>query len=139
MRNAPAILVGYSQTQWKAISKELRFFIDIDQRPLGVSDYGKRTKWNLPNIPKDHRTSEDYAIISRVFHPDTHAMLVELTGITQYGTDAAADLVTNADLLGEVLRGSPAGWQNKNLQIVIHVKVISGAPSSPRVVATHFW
>ncbi len=66
-------------------------------------------------------------------------MLVELTGITQYGTDAAADLVTNADLLGEVLHGSPPGWQTKNLQIVIHVKVIAGAPSSPRVVATHFW
>lgn len=139
LKNTPAILVGYSQTQWKEITKELRFFIDIDQRPLGVSDNGAMTKWNLPNLPKDHRTSEDYAIVSRVFHPDTHAMLVELTGITQYGTEAAADLVTNADLLGEVLRGSPPGWQSKNLQLVIHVKVISGAPSSPRVVGAHFW
>jgi hypothetical protein len=34
---------------------------------------------------------------------------------------------------------SPAGWQNKNLQLVLHVKVIAGAPSSPRVVAAHFW
>lgn len=139
LRNAPSILIGYSQTQWKEISKELRFFIDIDQRPLGVSDHGARTKWNLPNLPRDHRTGEDYAIISRVFHPDTHAMLVELAGITQYGTDAAADLVTNVDLMTEALRDSPAGWQNKNLQLVLHVKVISGAPTSPRIVATHFW
>ena len=69
----------------------------------------------------------------------THAMLVEIAGITQYGTDAAADLVTNPDLMAEALRGAPSGWQNKNLQLVLHVKVIAGAPSSPRVVATHFW
>ncbi len=139
LRSAPAILVGYSHTRWKEISKELRFFIDIDKRPLGVTDRNAPTKWTLPNLPRDHRTEEDYAIVSRVFHPDTHTMLVELSGITQYGTDAAADLVTNADLLGDALRGSPSGWQDKNLQLVLHVKVISGAPSSPRVVASHFW
>ena len=53
-------------------------------------------------------------------------MLVELAGITQYGTDAASDLVTNPDLMAEALRGAPAGWQQKNLQFVLHVKVISG-------------
>src|SRR6266446_5246057 len=90
----------------------------------------------LPNLPPDRRTNEDYAIVSRVFHPDTHAMLVELAGITQYGTDAAADVVTNADLMAEALRGAPRDWRTKNLQLVLHVKVISGTPSSPRVVAT---
>jgi hypothetical protein len=66
-------------------------------------------------------------------------MLVEVAGITQYGTDAAADLVTNADLIAEALRTAPSNWQSKNLQLVLHVKVISGTPSSPKVVATHFW
>lgn len=139
LRTAPAILVGYSYTRWKDISKELRFFIDGERRPIGITDNGAPTKWTLPNLPKDRRTDEDYAIVSRLFHPDTHAMLVEVAGITQYGTDAAADLVTNPDLLAEALRGSPAGWQSKNLQLVLHVKVISGSPSSPRVVATYFW
>jgi hypothetical protein len=64
---------------------------------------------------------------------------VEIAGVTQYGTQAAADLVTNGDLMTEALRGAPAGWQTKNLQLVLHVKVISGSPSSPKVVATHFW
>jgi hypothetical protein len=64
---------------------------------------------------------------------------VELAGITQYGTEAAADLVTNSDLMAEALHGAPAGWQSRNLQLVLHVKVISGAASSPKVVKTHFW
>lgn len=137
LQAAPAIMVGYSLTRWKEISSELRFF--INGNPIGVTDNGRPTKWALPNLPRDRHTSEDYAIVSRVFHPDTHAMLVEIAGITQYGTDAASDLVTNADLFAEALRGAPPDWPRKNLQLVLHVKVISDAPSSPRVVASYFW
>jgi hypothetical protein len=139
LRSAPAILVGYSYTRWKEISNQLRFFIDMSRAPVGITDNGQPTEWTLPNLPADRRTEEDYAIVSRVFHPDTHAMLVELAGITQYGTEAAADLVTNSDLMAEALHGAPAGWQSRNLQLVLHVKVISGTPSSPKVVKTHFW
>ncbi|HLK66806.1 MAG TPA: hypothetical protein VKU19_25410 [Bryobacteraceae bacterium] len=139
LRTGPAVLVGYSYTQWKEISSQLRYFIDGARRPVGVTDNGKATQWALPNLPRDRRTSEDYAIVSRVFHPDTHAMLVEIAGITQYGTDAAGDLVTNPDLMAESLHGAPPGWQKKNLQLVLHVKVIAGAPSSPKVVASYFW
>jgi hypothetical protein len=139
LRSAPAILVGYSYTRWKEISSQLRFFIDTSREPVGITDNGKPTELTLPNLPADRRTTEDYAIVSRVFHPDTHAMLVELAGITQYGTAAAADLVTNSDLMAEALHGAPAGWQSQNLQLVLHVKVISGTASSPKVVKTHFW
>ena len=66
-------------------------------------------------------------------------MLVELAGITQYGTDAAGDLVTNPELMSEALRDAPKGWQSKNLQLVLKVKVISGAPTSPKVVQRYFW
>ncbi len=138
LRSSPAVLIGYSYTRWKEISSQLRFFIDTSHTPM-ITDSGRPTAFALPNLPDNRRTNEDYAIVSRVFHPDTHAMLVELAGITQYGTDAAADLVTNADLMAEALRGAPANWRDKNLQLVIHVKVISGAPSSPKVVASHFW
>ncbi|MGA2115416.1 MAG: hypothetical protein ABSH56_11785 [Bryobacteraceae bacterium] len=139
LRSGPAILVGFSYTKWKQISSQMRFFVDGYRRPAAIIDDGKPTAWALPALPRDRRTSEDYAVVSRVFHPDTHTMLVELAGITQYGTDAAADLVTNPDLMAEALRGAPPDWQKKNLQLVLHVKVISGTPSSPRVVKQYFW
>ena len=139
LRSGPAILVGFSYTRWSQISNQMRFFVDGFRRPAGITDNGKATEWMLPGLPRDRHTTEDYAIVSRVFHPDTHAMLVELAGITQYGTDAAADLVTNPDLMTEALRGAPPDWQKKNLQLVLHVKVISGTPSSPKVVKQYFW
>jgi hypothetical protein len=139
LRTGPAILVGYSYTRWREISSQLRFFIDAARRPLEITDNGKPTGWSLPDLPRDRRTNEDYAIVTRVFHPDTHTMLVELAGITQYGTDAASDLVTNPDLMAQALRDAPPDWQRKNLQIVLHVKVIAGSPSAPAVVKSHYW
>jgi hypothetical protein len=139
LRTAPAVLIGYSYTRWRDISKELRFFIDAESRPRMVTDNGKPTQWSLPNLPADRRTSEDYAIVTRVFHPDTQAMLVEVAGITQYGTEAGADMISNPELLAEALHDAPQGWQNKNLQLVLHVKVIGGTPASPRAVKTYFW
>jgi hypothetical protein len=139
LRTGPAILVGYSYTRWKEISSQMRYFIDGTRNPVGITDNGAPTAWALANLPRDRRTNEDYAIVSRVFHPDTHAMLVEIAGITQYGTDAASDLVTSPELMAEALHGAPSGWQTKNLQLVLHVKVISGTPSSPKIIAHYFW
>ena len=139
LRSAPAILVGYSYTRWKEISSDLRYFIEVSKTRVGITDNGKPTPWTIAALPADRRTNEDYAVVSRVFHPDTHAMLVEIAGITQYGTDAAAELVTNSDLLAEAVRGAPSNWQNKNLQLVLHVKVIAGTASSPKVVGTYYW
>ncbi len=138
LRAGPAILVGYSYTRWKEISSQMRYFIKDSAGYIGITDNGKPTEWMLPNLPRDRHTAEDYAIVSRVFHPDTHAMLVEMAGITQYGTDAAGDLVTNPDLMAEAVQGQP-DWQHKNMQLVLRVKVISGAPASPKIVARYFW
>lgn len=139
LRTSPTVLVGYSYTRWKEISKELRFFIDADKRPLMVTDNGKPTGWALPDLPPDKHTNQDFAIVSRVFHPDTRTMLVEIAGITQYGTSAAADLVSTPDLLNDALKGAPQGWEKKNLQLVLHTKVISGVAAGQKVVASYFW
>ncbi len=139
LRTSPAILIGYSYTRWKEISSQMRYFIDGARVPVGITDYGKPTNWVLPDLPRDRKTDKDFAIVSRVFHPDTHAMLVELAGVTSYGTDAASDLVTNPELMAEALKGAPKGWQQKNLQLVLAVKVIGGTPASPKVVGSYFW
>ena len=138
-RGEPAILVGYSYTRWKEISSQMRYFIDGTRQPIGITDNGKATNWTLPNLPADRKTDRDYAIVSRVFNPDTNAMLVELAGITSYGTDAASEIVTNPDMLAEALRGANEGWERKNLQLVLSVKVIGGVPALPKVVGSYLW
>jgi hypothetical protein len=137
LSNTPAILIGYASTRWSDVSQGLRYF--VDDKLSVITDNGKPTAWGPKNLTQDLHATEDYAIVSRSYDPQTHAMLVIVSGCTGYGTQAAAELVTNNELLTEALRGAPKGWQNKNLQLVIHLKIISGSPASPSVVASHYW
>src|SRR5260370_42267106 len=103
----------------------MRFFIEVSRKFTGITDNGAPTRWSLPNLPPNRHTNEDYAIVSRVFHPDTHAMLLEVAGITQYGTDAAGDLGTQGDLMAGTLPGTPPGGRLKNLPLILRRHIMA--------------
>jgi hypothetical protein len=141
VRDLPArtvVLIGYSSTRWESISKQLRFYIDAEKAGM-ITDRGKNTDWYPHHVTKDLHTDEDYAIVSRFLDPSTRAMVVLVSGAEQYGTEGAAMLVTNSDMLNNALRDRPPGWESKNLQIVLHMKVISNSPATPEVLATYYW
>lgn len=135
----PAVLVGYSYSKWDELSRGFRYFIDLDLQPAGIRDNGQVTPWRIQGHPDARDLKEDYAIVTRVFAPDTRAMLVEVSGISRFGTEAAADFVTNPSLMAEAMKAAPRGWENRNVQIVLHVRIIAGSPAVPAVVAVHVW
>ncbi len=132
------VLIGYSSTQWESISKALRYYIDGERAGM-ITDYGHDTEWYPRHLTKDLHTDEDYAIVSRFLDPATRAMVVLVSGATQYGTEGAAMVVTDPELLKKALHDRPAGWETKNLQLVLHMKVIANTPATPEVVATYYW
>jgi hypothetical protein len=137
LRNAPSVVIGYSSTQWAELTKDLRYFIDDNDLGL-IRDGGRATDW-YPRLARDYHTDLDYAIVSRAVLPQTHATMILITGCTQYGTEAAATVITSPALLAEALQGAPAGWQHRNLQLVLRLRVIAGAPAAPKVIASHYW
>ena len=140
LRKAPAVLVGFSYNQWKDLNRGTRFTIDPDNETFfGITENGAPTHWRISQHPDDPKLDEDYAIVSRIFDRDTGQVLVQVSGISHYGTEGAADLICDPELLLQALQDAPDGWQRKNIQIVLHVRVISGAPATPTIVATHFW
>jgi len=138
LRNTPTVLIGYSSTQWAEITKSFRFFIDDDDLGM-VRDNGKPTEWYPQNRTPDYHTNEDYAVITRAFLPQTRSMLILITGCTQYGTEGAARLITNPELLASALHGAPKGWQEKNFQLVLRMDVIANSPASAQVIASYYW
>jgi hypothetical protein len=137
MSNCSVVLIGYASTTWAAISKNLRYFIDDDNRGM-ITDFGRPTAWYPHNLTEDLHTDEDFAIVARVYIPETRSVVVLVSGATQYGTEAAADLATNPEMLGEALKERPKDWLRKNIEIVLHIKVIGNTPAAPEVVATDF-
>ncbi len=136
LRSSATVLIGYSSRRWSALNTDFKFGMDAEE---GCITEGGKPKWRPGRMTPDFHTDEDYAIVTRVFHPQTHAMLVQISGFAQYGTEAAAEMVTNPDLLGEALQGAPKGWQRRNLQLVLQMKVVSNYPASPKVVGSYYW
>jgi hypothetical protein len=104
-----------------------------------IRDNGKPTDWYPHGETPENHSEEDYAVISRAFDPETHAMLILVSGCLQYGTEGAARLITNPELLAPALRDAPKDWQQKNLQLVIQFNVVANSPASSRVVASYYW
>jgi hypothetical protein len=138
LRNTPTVLIGYSSTQWEDVTRKFRFYVDDSSHGM-IRDYGKPTEWYPHSETPEHHTNEDYGVISRAFDPETHAMLILVSGSMQYGTEGTARLITNPELLAAALRNSPKDWQKKNLQLVIQFNVVANSPASSRVVASHYW
>jgi hypothetical protein len=66
-------------------------------------------------------------------------MTIVVGGITQFGTEAAAQLISDRAGLQQIAAMAPSGWQDRNLQVVIETKVVDRAAVSPRVLAVHSW
>lgn len=141
LRNAPAVLIGAFSNRWTMqMTDELRFVFEVRAGVKGVRDrFVRDKKWELPNIAADGRTPEDYAIVSRVFDSKTGELLISAAGITQYGTQAAGEFLTDTTRIEEAVRSAPSDWPKRNMQVLLHTKVVGQTPGPPGVVAAHFW
>ena len=82
---------------------------------------------------------EDYAIVSRLLDSKTGQFTITAAGIGGTGTQAAAEFLSNSEYMEEGLRSAPAGWQTKNMELVIETTVTESVPGPPRAVASYYW
>lgn len=144
LRRKPVVLVGAFNNEWTLeLTGELRFYFAED--PLHHADvvrdrqHPEQRTWSVRSDIPISQVQMDYAIVSRVLNPTTEQAVVVAAGIKGGGTSAAAELVTNADYLGEALAAAPADWPKKNVQLVLAVRMFSGSPGPAKVVAAHYW
>src|SRR5262245_3123454 len=144
LSSRPCVLIGAFNNEWTmSLAGELRFYFDVDYQNSAefVRDRQNpgQTEWKVVNSWPHWRIPTDYAIVSRVFNPTTGQAVVIAAGITQYGTHAAGEFVTNQAYFSEALSNAPRDWYRKNIQVVLSTKVVSGAHGPPKVLAVHFW
>jgi hypothetical protein len=137
LRNNATITVGgFNNYLTITLTKNLRYRLAQGSRIEDTDDLKK--VWSVRYNGDSHDT-EDYAIISRLVPSETGAPALCVAGIGQYGTQAAADFIGNPQAIANVVKDAPKGWENKSMQIVLHVKVVNYRPVSTEVLATYFW
>ena len=137
LRYSPAVLIGAFTNQWTMeLAKDFRFIFDRENGDPVVRDQQApghrwvRTRTNPPS---------DFAIVSRVFVSKTGEPVIIAAGLSHLGTQIAGEFLTNAGYLEDALRGAPADWHSKNLQIVLRAEVIGNIPGPPKALATYYW
>ncbi|MBV8569752.1 MAG: hypothetical protein JO319_04010 [Acidobacteriaceae bacterium] len=137
LRYQPSILIGAFNNEWTLqTTNELRFVFDTHPT---IRDRLDNQLYTPADLKPDGRTTEDYAIVSRVFDSKTGELLIAAAGITQYGTRAAGEFLTSIPSITALAANAPRDWPKKNLQVLLRTKVVGDTPGPPSIVKTYFW
>jgi hypothetical protein len=137
LRNRPSVMIGAFNNAWTLeltndLPYRFRNGVSIENR-----DHPERS-WSVPRNDHDS-TTVDYALITRVLTSKAGGPLITVAGVGQAGTQAAAEFLTNPEKMRSLLQNAPRGWESKNMQAVLQVKVVGYLPASVDVVATNYW
>jgi len=139
IREDPTVLVGAYNNEWTyRLAEPLRFHFapHPDERIVDAQD--PKRSWSRDRS-KPFGDSPDYALVARFRNPSTDSIVVMIAGLQRFGTDAASQFATSADLLEDFNRQIGWNWRNKNIEVVLRVDVVNGRAGAPIVVATHLW
>jgi hypothetical protein len=144
-RKAQTLLIGAVTNRWTMQLQQgwrFRFSWAPDTRTRIVDTHetagATLTHWTISG-KDDGSAPEDYILVCRIRNSFAGGFILAGAGLKQFGTEAAGRLLADPDQLGGILRKLPAGWEAKNLQIVLHSKVINNTAAQPEVVASYVW
>jgi hypothetical protein len=145
-QQAPAVLIGAYNDAWTLrLMEKMRFTFQRDGSLQYIADRDRPgwRNWSIDLTRTDSQghllLKEDFAVISRVANPRTGRITITVAGLFGFGTIAAGKFLTDPTYLQAMSERAPAGWQDRNMQIVIGTEVIQENSGPPRVLATAFW
>lgn len=150
LRNVQTLLIGAVTNRWTMEMQQawrFRFswtpgtrnvIVDTQETPAQKAGTEARRQWSIV-ANDDGSAPEDFILVCRIHSPSTGGWLMVGAGLKQFGTEAAGHLLADPEQLGAILRQLPPGWESKNLQLVLHARVIRNTPALPDVVASYVW
>ena len=141
-RGSNAYLIGSLTNHWTMeLSQNWPFqFGWTERQDAAIRDTTSRTEkqWTVVSNG-DGLTPDDYSLICRVRDSPTGGLLIVAAGLKQFGTEAAGRIITDPESFGAILEKLSPGWADRNLQIVVHVRVIGNSPARPELTAWRVW
>jgi hypothetical protein len=138
----PALLVGAFTNRWTMeLSQKFRlhFAYNTQLVPAIVDSTDPARSWTLPLRVDNGSTTEDYFLVCRLANSPSGKPLMIAAGLKQFGTEAAGRFLADRKAIDDTLRKIGANWQNRNVEMVFHAKVIGNSPSASELVAWHVW
>ena len=139
LRQSPTILIGaFNNSLTMELTGDLPFNV-YGAQVLSIREQASLGKTWTPEYASDSKVVVDYALVTRMPRSKTGHELIAIAGLTQKGTQGAADFVTDPEQIRRLAASVPRDWWRKNLQFILQMKVVDNAPTSPTVVAIKTW
>ena len=125
LKSSPVILLGgpHHNCWTAALTQDLRFsFQVVDNRPRITDRQNPSRFWEDPD-QNDEKSDDDYVIITRLLATQKTQPVLCIAGIRAQGTVAGARIVFDETALRQILRYAPDNWDQRNMQLVLHVKL----------------
>jgi hypothetical protein len=135
------ILIGATNNPWTMrLVNPLRFrFLPGPMAQIQDTKNLQSTDWSIDFSKPYSSVSTDYAIVARYYDPTTEGLVMVIAGIGPYGTEAASAFVATPQYLEQIARQLPAGWENRNIELVLKTEVIDGKAGPPLLVSSAVW
>jgi hypothetical protein len=144
LKNFPAILIGVSK--WtQDLTRNLRFrlraeegrFVVVDSRK---ADSGRIAQgWEIARTHEVSQMPEGYSLITRLLHSDSAYPVLFIVGMDARNTQAAVEFLTRTEAFEQFSSVAPAGWPDRNFQVVLHNTIHGNSAGALKVVAFHIW
>ena len=144
LERSTVIYIGAFNNPWSmSLDRDLRFsFKEIHtpaQSTWWIQDRkSPGQKWSITKVYPE-QMGDDYAIITRIIDHEGKRVVISVGGLSQFGTQAAGEFLTNEEALSAFAHGAPAGWEQRNIQIVLGMRVDGKKIVSPKILAINVW
>jgi hypothetical protein len=140
LKNSPAVVLGAFNNRWTLqITSNLHFAFVTEGGRYGIREQGVNGRYWEKHYGKNLERLDDTALVARLLDSATGQFTMIVAGIGTEGTQAASEFVTRPQLLEQAVRVLPAGWQKKNVEVVLQTRVTDSVPGPPSVAAVYVW
>ena len=140
----PTILIGSYDNDWSmgiTEGKPFQFKLDSARGMKWIADDNRPGEeiGSLQASSLEPATYDAFSIVMRQTGQISQQPRIVLAGITDKGTIAAAEFVSNPKYLEDFERHAPKDWSKKNVEFLLQTRVIEGVIGIPTIVDYKVW
>jgi hypothetical protein len=139
LREHPVILLGGYNNQWAIrLLQAQRFQFTPEPTESIIDRTQPQVHWSRDrSLP--YSAADDYALVARFRDTTTGSWVVVLAGLGRNGTEAATQFVTSPHYLQMLQDQMGQRFSNRNIEVVLKLRVVDGKTGAPSILATHMW
>ena len=139
LREHSVALLGAYNNEWTLrLLQPLRFHFTPEPIESIVDEMHPQMRWERDHsLP--YSSADDYALLARFRDATIDGWVVVVAGLGRNGTEAAAQFAVSPHYMQLLRSQFGKDFSNRNIEVVLKVKVIDGKTGAPSIQAVHTW